>query len=173
MRREGTSLRSIRQPEISLAEAYHVMQSFLVHIGAAPTDIEEPVDGVVEVGGGGVFSRLKFDKEPLSQGAVLSLLRASERTSGKRALFSVTGFTQSARAVCRARDVALFNIDANGEVLPISRSARGLMPEEHFTPPIRQDNRLPVLPDVGLTQARPQPEFKCRDCGSHDIEQLA
>ena len=44
-------------PTLSLAEAYHAAQTWLIHAGAVPERVDEPVDGVIEMEGGGLFSR--------------------------------------------------------------------------------------------------------------------
>lgn len=55
-------------PTLTLAESYSASQTFLVHIGAPPTVVAEPVDGIVEMVGGGYFSRLRYNDIPITQG---------------------------------------------------------------------------------------------------------
>lgn len=126
-----------RAPSLSFAQAYHAAQSFLVHIGATPTRLDEPADGIVEFEGNGFFGRLRYDDAPLAQGAILGLLRQIEDDEGTVTpiLFSATGFSGAAEVFGENLDVALFTIAPSGDMLPRSPSAHHLMPAERFEPP--------------------------------------
>lgn len=81
-----------RTPRLSLAEAYHAAQSFMVHIGAIPTRVDEPVDGIVELEGDEFIARIKFDHEAIGQGAILALIKVAGDHQGIHVMFSLTGF---------------------------------------------------------------------------------
>lgn len=123
-------------PRLSLAEAYLVAQSFLGHIRAVPSRVEEPVDGIVELEGAGLLSRVKYQRRPISQGAVLALLRAAENSDEQLVLFSVTGFSDAAVQFAANRTVALFDLTAEGDVVAITTAAHGLMIDEPFVSPL-------------------------------------
>jgi hypothetical protein len=138
-------------PRLSLAEAYLVAQSFLGHIRSVPSRVEEPVDGIVELEGAGLLSRVKFQRSPISQGAVLALLKAADGRDAQLALFSVTGFTDAAIQFAANRTVALFDLTAEGEVVPITNGAHAMLTEEPFVSPLS-----PIGPQVkGFPFAEP------------------
>jgi ribosomal protein L37E len=130
-----TSDQKQRDP-LSLAESYIIAQSFLNHIKAAPSRVDEPVDGVVELEGAGTFSRVKYDRVPLTQGAVLALLRAAGDSGNNLVLFSPSGFTHAALSVAEAHYVALFQVHPDGSVEPITSAARLAVPAEPFLSPL-------------------------------------
>jgi len=123
-------------PRLSLAEAYLVAQSFLGHIRAVPSRVEEPVDGIVELEGAGLLSRVKYQRSPISQGAVLALLKAAEGSDLHLVLFSVTGFSDAAIQFAATRAVALFDLTADGDVVPITTAAHAMMIDEPFVSPL-------------------------------------
>jgi len=126
----------LMSPRLSLAEAYLVAQSFLGHIRAVPSRVEEPVDGIVELEGAGMLSRVKYQRSPVGQGGVLALLRAAEHSDLHLALFSVTGYSDSAVSFASTRAVALFDLTAEGDVIPVTTAARAMMIDEPFTSPL-------------------------------------
>jgi hypothetical protein len=123
-------------PRLSLAEAYLVAQSFLGHIRMVPSRVEEPVDGIVELEGAGLLSRVKYQRSPISQGAVLALLKAGDGRDDQLALFSVTGFSDAAVQFAANRTVALFDLTADGDVIAVTNSAHAMMIDEPFTSPL-------------------------------------
>lgn len=123
------------EPTLSLSEAYHAAQTWLNHVGAAPERVDEPVAGVIEMQGGGLFSRIRFDRSTVGQAAILALMNHVDESGDTPVLFSVSGFSQSAEAFAENHHVALFTIDETGDVVPQSAAARQLMPEEHYVPP--------------------------------------
>jgi hypothetical protein len=137
-------------PRLSLAEAYLVAQSFLGHIRAVPSRVEEPVDGIVELEGAGLLSRVKFQRSPISQGAVLALLKAADGRDTQLALFSVTGFTDAAIQFAANRTVALFDLTADGEVVPITNGAQGMLIDEPFVSPLSPAG--PLFDEVSLPE---------------------
>lgn len=126
-------------PALSFSEAYHAAQSFLAHIDAAPSRLEEPADGIVEFIGDHYHGRLRYDDAPLTQAAILAFLKSTEE-SDKRVsiLFSASGFTSSAELFGENLHVALFSIGAIGDILPISSAAHQLSPAEQFEPAFAQ-----------------------------------
>ncbi len=120
---------------LSFSEAYHAAQTFLVHIGATPVNLNEPVDGIVEFEGGGYFSRLRYDDAPVVQAAVLGLLKQVEEQDRTPILFTATGFSGSAELVGDRLNVALFSIMPDGDMKACTRSAHNLMPTEPFEAP--------------------------------------
>lgn len=174
MRRDRNQ--SLQSPQLSLAEAYLVAQSFLGHIRAVPSRVDEPVDGVVELEGGGLLSRVKYDKVPIAQGAVLALLKAGEGHDVDLCLFSVTGFAHSAISFADSRAVALFDLTPQGTVEPVTTAARILMPRDPFESPLAEppfdghaeqidvpqpDAEPGLLDDEPLT---PKQRTRWRDC---------
>ncbi len=127
--------RKRRAPSLTFSETYHAVQSFLVHIGATPTELDEPADGIVAFSGGGFWSRLRYDDAAVTQGAILALLNSIDDDSATPALFSATGFTGSAEVFGENLNVALFNVAPTGDMVPRSPAAHNLMPVEPFEPP--------------------------------------
>ena len=126
----------LTSPRLSLAEAYLVAQSFLSHIRAVPSRVEEPVDGIVELEGAGMLSRVKYQRSPIGQGAIIALLKAADGMDVDLALFSVTGFTGSAVSFASNRAVALFDLTVGGDVLPVTTAAHAMMIEDPFMSPL-------------------------------------
>jgi hypothetical protein len=126
----------LTSPRLSLAEAYLVAQSFLGHIRAVPSRVEEPVDGIVELEGAGMLSRVKFQRSPIGQGAIIALLKAADGTEVDLALFSVTGFSGSAISFASNRAVALFDLTVEGDVVPVTTAAHAMMIDEPFVSPL-------------------------------------
>ena len=121
---------------LGLAEAYIVAQSYLTHVRSAPSRVDEPLDGIVEMEGSGIFSRVKFDQVPLTQGSVLALLRAAGETDQTMALFSPSGFTHAAKSVAETHNIALFVPETDGQVTPVSTAARLMDTGEPFDSPL-------------------------------------
>ena len=131
-------------PRLSLAEAYHAAQSFMVHVGAIPTRVDEPVDGIVELEGDEFMARIKFDHKPIGQSAILALIKMAGNQDGILIMFSLTGFTESAHEMAESHGVALFVIDVAGDMTAMSSTAKAMMPDEPFIAPFRsQRGRLP------------------------------
>ncbi|MDJ0959555.1 MAG: zinc ribbon domain-containing protein [Acidimicrobiia bacterium] len=126
----------LQSPRLSLAEAYLVAQSFLGHIRAVPSRVEEPVDGVVELEGAGMMSRVKYQRNPIGQGAIIALLKAADSADLDLAMFSVTGFSDSAISFAASRAIALFDLTADGDVVPVTTAARAMMIEDPFVSPL-------------------------------------
>ena len=122
-------------PRLTLSESYSAAQSFLVHIGAAPHRVDEAADGIVEMEGGGFFSRLRYDDAPITQAAVLALLKTAEGSDASPVLFSATGYSGSAEVFDEHLNVALFSVDRYGGITPHTPAARHLMPTEPFEAP--------------------------------------
>ena len=120
---------------LTFAEAYHAAQTFLVHIGATPTSLDEPTDGIVEFQGVGFISRLRYDNAALTQGSLLALLKTAEESGETPILFSASGFTGSAEVFGENLKVALFSITETGDMHPFSAAARQLAEGLPFDPP--------------------------------------
>ena len=126
----------LQSPRLSLAEAYLVAQSFLGHIRAVPSRVEEPVDGIVELEGAGMLSRVKYQRNPIGQGAIIALLKAADSADVDLAMFSVTGFSDSAISFAASRAIALFDLTGDGDVVPVTTAARAMMIEDPFVSPL-------------------------------------
>jgi hypothetical protein len=129
-------------PSLKFAETYHAAQTFLVHVGATPTSLDEPADGIVEFESEHHYSRLRYDDAPITQGAILALLKHVEDRGKTPILFSASGFTGAAEVFGENLNVALFTITPYGDMTPRSPAAHALMPAEPFEPPF-----APVVPD--------------------------
>jgi hypothetical protein len=123
-----------RTPTVSLAEAYHVAQRWLTFLGAVPEKITEPADGIIELRGAGLVTRIKFDRSPITPAAILAMLKATDGEAVRRLLFSVTGFTDGAKSLGESRGFGLFDIDAIGDVHPHTTYSRSLVPSEPLEP---------------------------------------
>lgn len=123
-----------RTPAVSLAEAYHVANRWMNHIGAVPERIAEPADGIVELRSSGMVIRIKFDRAPLSNSAVLALLKATDGEAVRRVIFSVTGFTEGAVSLGESRGFGLFDIDPIGDIHPYTTYARSLLADDPLEP---------------------------------------
>jgi hypothetical protein len=143
---------------LSLAEAYIVAQSYLSHIGCAPSRVDEPVDGIVELEGAGWFSRVKYDSTELSQGAVLALLRAAGETENELALFAPSGFTHAALSVAETHNVALYRVASDGDIEPISTAARLAAPAEPFESPLAISAWESPEPEAEIDHEHDEPE---------------
>lgn len=160
-------------PSLTFAEAYHAAQTFLVHIGAPPTRLEEPANGIVEFESDGYMSRLRYHDAPLTQGAILGLLKYVEGRPEAPILFSVSGFTGSAEVFAENLHVALFVITPIGDMEPHSPSARSLMPRTPFEPPFadvaheEETDRPPGVWMPGQTGGIADHEWiDCQVCGT-------
>jgi hypothetical protein len=166
-------------PTLSLAEAYHAAQTWLIHAGAVPERVDEPVDGVIEMEGGGLFSRIRYDRLKIGQAAILALLKHVADTDLSPVLFSVSGYSDSAQAFADNHAVALYTIDSTGDVIPHTSAARLLMPKEEFIPPfsaagedhyvviMEDDTDAPELEEVVEEVAVDRGSWKdCPNCGT-------
>ena len=160
-------------PRLSLAEAYHAAQSFMVHIGAIPTRVDEPVDGIVELEGDEFIARIKFDHDPIGQGAILALIKVADEHEGVHAMFSLTGFSEAAHELAEAHAVALFVIDVSGDMTAVSAAAKAMMPDEPFVAPfvdpgvvdfpVADDPEAPIEGDVPILDHE---WLDCPSCGT-------
>lgn len=134
-------------PQLNLDQAYQAAFLWLDHIGQTPTSISEPADGVIELSTAEVVARIRWSRTPITQGAVLAMLRQSD-TSLKRLLFSVTGFTPGAVSLADTQGVALFALDGGGHVTGANAHAISLMPatapQAPFTPNQAKDDLVGV-----------------------------
>lgn len=128
------TLKPQTQPRLSLTEAYHATQRWLDHVGLRTVTIKEPADGVVELRSNTHVARIRINTGPVSQGAVLALLRSSQEDGLTPLLFSATGFSNGAIGFGASQNIGLFDLDADGDVIPMNTIARGLMPEEALEP---------------------------------------
>ncbi len=154
---------------LTLSEAYHAAQTFLVHIGATPDKVNEPVDGIVEFEGRGYFSRLRYDDEPVIQAAVLGLLKQVEEQDKTPILFTATGFSSSAELVGDRMDVALFSIMPDGDMKARTRSAQNLMTAEPFEPPFAdalKDRKTDGTSSIWMAGHGALPDHEWVDCPS-------
>ena len=72
---------------------------------------------------------------PLPQGAVLALLRAvGDSVSLRLMLWSVSNFTNGATVFADTQGVALFQVAADGDVVPRNSNGRALMPAVPLEP---------------------------------------
>ncbi len=168
-----------RTPTLGLTEAYHVAHRWLDHIGATPESISEPVDGVVELRSGALVARIKVDRSRLAQSAVLALLKAvaerhEEREHLHCLLFSVTGFSGGAKTLAESHNVGLFDLDAIGDVHPVTTYARNIMPAEPLEPAFlfvpseeesKQQARAELMP-FGPVENDPKDWLDCPRCGA-------
>jgi hypothetical protein len=111
-----------------------------VHVGAPPSEVAEPVDGIVEMIGAGLYSRLRYDDAPVTHGAILALLKQTDGQDTVPLLFSPTELTGAAEALGENLKVASFEVTPIGDAVPQSPAARSLMPHEQFEPPFRPEN---------------------------------
>jgi len=128
------SLKPQTQPRLSLTEAYHATQRWLDHVGLRTVNIKEPADGVVELRSESHVARIRINTGPVSQGAVLALLRASQDDGLTPLLFSATGFSNGAVGFGASQHIGLFDLGEDGDVLPMNTAARSLMPDEQLEP---------------------------------------
>jgi len=168
-----------RTPTLGLTEAYHVTHRWLDHIGATPESISEPVDGVVELRSGSLVARIKVDRAPLAQSAILALLKAVDEHHEEREqlhclLFSVTGFSGGARTLAESHSVGLFDLDAIGDVHPVTTYARNIMPAEPLEPaflfaPTEEEKEAEARKEqmpFGPVEKDPKDWLDCPRCGA-------
>ena len=171
------------QPRLSLTEAYHATQRWLDHIGLRTSTINEPADGVVELRSSTHIARVRINMGPVSQGAVLALLRVAEEAGLSPLLFSATGFSNGAIGFSGSQNVGLFDLALDGEIIPMNTAATSLMPEEELEPafatPIEAAESLAPISyfEVPSIEDDPEPEDvaevaapgdwrTCPSCGS-------
>jgi ribosomal protein L37E len=168
-----------RTPTLGLTEAYHVAHRWLDHIGATPESIIQPVDGVVELRGGTLVARIKLDRAPLAQSSILALLKTIQEHNAESEhvhclLFSVTGFSDGAKTLAESHNVGLFDLDAIGDVHPVTTYARNMMPAEPLEPaflfvPGSEDEeekaRAEQMP-FGPIEKDPKDWLDCPRCGA-------
>ncbi len=128
------TLKPQNQPRLSLTEAYHATQRWLDHIGLRTTAIKEPADGVVELRSSTHIARVRINTGPVSQGAVLALLRVTEEAGLSPLLFSTTGFSNGAIGFSGSQNVGLFDLAGDGDIIPMNTAARALMPAQPLEP---------------------------------------
>jgi hypothetical protein len=168
-----------RTPKLGLTEAYHVAHRWLDHIGATPESISEPVNGVVELRSGFLVARIKVDRTPLAQSAILALLKAVDEHHEEREhlhclLFSVTGFSGGAKTLAESHNVGLFDLDAIGDVHPVTTYARNIMPAEPLEPaflfvPSEAENEADAREErmpFGPVEKDPKDWLDCPRCGA-------
>jgi len=122
------------QPRLSLTEAYHATQRWLDHVGLRTATINEPADGVVELRSSSHVARVRINTGPVSQRAVLALLRVAEEAELTPLLFSATGFSNGAIGFSASQNVGLFDLAGDGEIVPMNAAAKQLMPEDALEP---------------------------------------
>ncbi len=122
------------QPRLTLTEAYHATQRWLDHIGLRTVNIKEPADGVVELWSNTHVARIRINTGPVSQGAVLALMRAAQQDGLTPLLFSATGFSNGAVGFGASQNIGLFDLGEDGDILPMNTVAQQLMPEEPLEP---------------------------------------
>ncbi|HEX9855299.1 MAG TPA: zinc ribbon domain-containing protein [Acidimicrobiia bacterium] len=158
-------------------EAYHAVHRFMVHIGATPERIQEPTDGVVELLGGGYLARVRIDENPVTQTAVIALLRALEGYPDLEALlFCPMGFSEGAVAFANSRKIALFDLTIEGEVIGVSVRARAMMPSEPLGPAFHdfmfeddeQEGVSAGHPEETHTPPEDDPWLACPNCGTEN-----
>jgi len=136
------------RPELTLDQAYQAAFLWLDHLDQAPTSISEPADGLVELRSDAIVARVRFSRSPVTQHAVLAMLRQADTTS-KRALFSVTGYTHGAVSIADTQGVALFSFDATGQAQAENAHALAMMPGNDapvpFPPSSLVHDDLPVV----------------------------
>jgi len=118
------------KPRLSLTEAYHATQRWLDHVGLRTTSIKEPADGLVELHSSTHLARVRIDTGPVSQSAVLALLRASEEAGLTPLLFSATGFSNGAVGFGASQNIGLFDLAEDGDIIPMNTAGKQLMPDE-------------------------------------------
>lgn len=128
------TLKPQTQPRLSLTEAYHATQRWLDHVGLRTINIKEPADGVVELRSTSHVARIRINTGPVSQGAVLALLRSAQEDDLTPLLFSATGYSNGAIGFGASQNIGLFDLDQDGDVLPMNTVARQLMPADALEP---------------------------------------
>jgi len=136
-------------PQLTLDQAYQAAFLWLDHVDGAPTSITEPTDGVIELRTDSITARVRWDRSPINQTAVLAMLRQSVPTS-KRILFSVTGLTAGAVSLADTQGVALFSFDSLGQTIANNAHALAIAPNEpsplpFALPPEEPEEDLPVV----------------------------
>lgn len=142
-------------PQLNLDQAYQAAFLWLDHIGQTPTSISEPADGVIELSTPEVVARIRWSRTPITQGAVLAMLRQTE-TSVKRLLFSVTGFSPGAVSLADTQGVALYAIDADGHVTAVNAHGISLMPPKSPQPPFVPNQKKDDLVGVPVVTTSPE-----------------
>ncbi len=168
------TLKPQTEPRLSLTEAYHATQRWLDHIGLRTAMINEPADGVVELRSSTHVARVRISTGPVSQRAVLALLRAAEEAGLNPLLFSATGFSNGAIGFSGSQNVGLFDLAADGDVIPMNAAANSLMPDEALEPafasPIEAaDSEGPISYfEVPAIEDDPEPEEPSQDADQSD-----
>ncbi len=146
--RKRTGMQQYARPQLTLDQAYQAAFLWLDHVDEAPTSISEPTDGVIELRTASITARVRWDRSPITQTAVLAMLRQSE-TSDKKVLFSVTGYTAGAVSLADTQGVALFSFDGSGQASANNAHALAIAPQEviplPFLPSGVDDPELPVI----------------------------
>ena len=132
--RTPMTLKPQTQPRLSLTEAYHATQRWLDHIGLRTVTINEPADGVVELRSATHIARIRINTGPVSQRALLALLRVAEEADLTPLLLSATGFSNGAIGFSGSQNVGLFDLASDGEIIPMNKVAAQLMPDEVLEP---------------------------------------
>lgn len=150
------------QPTLTLAEATEATRAWLKANGSDPRRVAEPVDGVVEVRSEKISTRLRWDRKPVSQAAILALLRHDD-DYGAHVIFSVSGFTAGAVSLADSQSIALYIFDEEGAAEPANDLGAALQPARGTPRPFAPT----PPPGEGDPNARPTPEdwTQCAACG--------
>jgi ribosomal protein L37E len=103
-------------------------------VGLRTVTINEPADGVVELRSSTHLARIRINTGPVSQRAVLALLRVAEEAALIPLLFSTTGFSNGAVGFSASQNVGLFDLAVDGEIIAVNKAAGQLMPEQALEP---------------------------------------
>ncbi len=130
--------------QLSLDEAYEATFHWFDAFGEIPTEISEPTDGVIELRSDTLLTRIRWSPSPVSQGAVLAILRAAGAEDRRLVIFSTSGYSPGARSLAETQNVALYDLDAKGVASPVTSVARNLQPDVVPTPFDEEPEPRPV-----------------------------
>lgn len=118
-------------------------------LGFRDAEVTPPgADGGIDIRASGGVGQVKhYTGSPVGSPAVQQLLGARS-TTGTAVFYSLSGFTQAAKALGEEHEVALFSYDTAGEVTPISTRANTLI-ERGF---VAYDNTFHSVLRQGLVE---------------------
>ena len=178
--------------QLTLEQAHHAATLWLEHANDPPIEVRQPAHGTVELVTQRAFVRVRWSDARIDQASVLALLRAG--TPGRRlVIFSTSGFSPGALSVAETQGIALYRFDETGRAHPETSHARSFAPDTEPDPPFPRPNDTeaddsfwgrvaareslaarasqPVRDDAEqASSVAPAPQYRCRTCGSHDIE---
>ena len=115
---------------------------------------------------------MRYDDAPITQGAILALLKYVEGRDKAPILFSASDFSGAAEVFGENLNVALFAITKLGDMEPRSPAAHAMMPTERFEAPfapVAREEDLDRPPGVwmpGQTGIADHEWLDCQVCGT-------